>query len=244
MARGQVGDHVCRFSRYAGHIQLACSRQNSQVLCLSQQASGAPHQAAHAAKHSKPLERGEFLFRAGAELVFIAVVRTGCLKRYLVDREGNDRILNFAFPGNLVGLEDIHARRHTANVVALQTSAICRLSFQSIGSLSRDVPKLHAELFRTLSSRISVLEVNGGILNADQRIARFLLMISENYVQRGYSGSELHLPMTRQEVASYLRLAPETVSRVLARFQKDGVLLIDRKQVNILNEDELRIISI
>jgi CRP/FNR family transcriptional regulator len=127
-----------------------------------------------------------------------------------------------------------------ANVVALDTSAVCGLTFDSVSSMARHMPELQNELFRIMSLRISELESSAGDLSADQRIAIFLLSLSERFSRRGYSETEFILAMSRRDIASYLRLATETVSRVLARFQKAGVLRVDRKQVRIRDIEELR----
>jgi CRP/FNR family transcriptional regulator len=94
-----------------------------------------------------------------------------------------------------------------------------------------------------MSLRISELESSAGDLSADQRIALFLLSLSERFSRRGYSETEFILAMSRRDIASYLRLATETVSRVLARFQKADVLRVDRKQVRIRDIEELRRLS-
>jgi CRP/FNR family transcriptional regulator len=129
---------------------------------------------------------------------------------------------------------------HTANVVALDTSAVCTLTFESVTSMARHMPELQTELFRIMSARISELETIVGDLSADERIAMFLLSLSERFARRGYSEREFILAMSRRDIASFLRLATETVSRVLARFQKAGLLRVDRKQVRIRDLDELR----
>jgi CRP/FNR family transcriptional regulator len=106
--------------------------------------------------------------------------------------------------------------------------------------MARHMPELQSELFRVMSQRISELETIAGDLSADERIAMFLLSLSDRFSRRGYSDKEFILAMSRRDIASYLRLATETVSRVLARFQKAGVVKVDRKQVRILDMEELR----
>jgi CRP/FNR family transcriptional regulator len=125
-------------------------------------------------------------------------------------------------------------------VVALDTSAVCGLTFESMSAMARQMPELQAELFRLMSQRISELEVSAGDLSADERIARFLVSLSGRFARRGYSETEFMLAMSRRDIASYLRLATETVSRVFARFQKSGVLRVDRKEVRIRNMPALR----
>jgi CRP/FNR family transcriptional regulator, anaerobic regulatory protein len=105
------------------------------------------------------------------------------------------------------------------------------------------MPELQAELFRLMSQRISELEVSAGDLSADERIAMFLLSLSERFARRGYSETEFILAMSRRDIASYLRLATETVSRVFARFQKSGVLRVDRKEVRIRKLPDLKALA-
>ena len=191
----------------------------------------------------QPYQPGEHLFRAGDEFRSVASVRTGCFKSYVIDHEGQEQVLGFHLPGEIIGLDAIHSCKHTANVVALDTSAVCGLTFDTVTNMARHMPELQNELFRVMSQRISELETIAGDLSADERIAMFLLSLSDRFSRRGYSDKEFILAMSRRDIASYLRLATETVSRVLARFQKAGVVKVDRKQVQILDIDELRTIA-
>ena len=191
----------------------------------------------------RPLQRGEHVFRAGEPFRSIVSVRSGSFKSYVITEEGEEQVLGFHLPGELIGLDAIHSCKHVANVVALDTSAVCGLTFDTVTQMARHMPELQNELFRVMSQRISELETIAGDLSADERIAMFLLSLSERFSRRGYSDKEFILAMSRRDIASYLRLATETVSRVLARFQKAGVVKVDRKQVQILDIDELKVIA-
>ncbi len=123
--------------------------------------------------------------------------------------------------------------------MALDTSAVCILAFESICSMARHMPKLQSEILRLMGRRIGELESIAADLNADQRMAIFLLSLAKGFASRGYSGREFRLVMSRRDLASHLRLATETVSRVLARLQKAGLLLVGRQQVTILDFKKL-----
>ena len=240
----QTADNVCDFARYAGLIKLACSRCALHDRCLPQGLSaGETHRFEQIVTRLRPFQPREHLFRAGDEFHFIATVRTGCFKSYVTNHKGKQQVLEFAFPGDVIGLDAIHTHRQMTNVVALETSAVCWLTIESVFSMSRHLPELQAELFRVMSSRISELEFTAGQLSADERVALFLISISENFSRRGDSGSELHLAMSRYDIASYLRLAAETISRVLSRFQNDGVLRVGRNQVSICDHEKLKKIA-
>jgi len=234
-------DNVYDISSNPSRSQVACSRCALGELCLPRGLSPEEVQRFEQIVHrSRPIQPAEHLFRAGDEFRSIASVRTGCFKSYVVDHEGQEQVLGFHLPGEIIGLDAIHSQRHTANVVALDTSAVCGLTFESMSCMARQMPELQAELFRLMSQRISELEVSAGDLSADERIARFLLSLSGRFARRGYSETEFILAMSRRDIASYLRLATETVSRVFARFQKSGVLRVDRKEVRIRNMPALR----
>jgi CRP/FNR family transcriptional regulator len=234
-------DNVYDIGSNPSRSQVACSRCALGELCLPRGLSPEEIQRFEQIVHrSRPIQPAEHLFRAGDEFRSIASVRTGCFKSYVVDHEGQEQVLGFHLPGEIIGLDAIHSQRHTANVVALDTSAVCGLTFESMSAMARQMPELQAELFRLMSQRISELEVSAGDLSADERIARFLVSLSGRFARRGYSETEFMLAMSRRDIASYLRLATETVSRVFARFQKSGVLRVDRKEVRIRNMPALR----
>jgi len=234
-------DNVYDIGSNPSRSQVACSRCALGELCLPRGLSPEEIQRFEQIVHrSRPIQPAEHLFRAGDEFRSVASVRTGCFKSYVVDHEGQEQVLGFHLPGEIIGLDAIHSQRHTANVVALDTSAVCGLTFESMSGMARQMPELQAELFRLMSQRISELEVSAGDLSADERIARFLLSLSGRFARRGYSETEFMLAMSRRDIASYLRLATETVSRVFARFQKSGVLRVDRKEVRIRKMPALR----
>jgi CRP/FNR family transcriptional regulator len=229
------------FRREPSRAQVACSRCALGELCLPRGLTADETERFEQIVHrSRPIQPGEHIFRSGDEFRSVAAVRTGCFKSYVIDHEGQEQVLGFHLPGEIIGLDAIHTGTHTANVVALDTSAICGLTFESVSSMARHMPELQSELFRVMSQRISELETIAGDLSADERIAIFLLSLSDRFSRRGYSEKEFILAMSRRDIASYLRLATETVSRVLARFQKSGIVSVDRKQVKLLDRDELQ----
>jgi CRP/FNR family transcriptional regulator len=194
-------------------------------------------------ERSRPLQAGEHLHRAGERFSAVAAVRSGCFKSYLINEEGAEQVLDFHLPGEIVGLDAIHGGTHLSGCVALDTSAVCSLSFEPLSELARHIPALQAELFSVMSHRIADLEITCGDHSADQRFALFLESLSRRYSRRGYSAQEFTLAMSRTDIASYLRLATETVSRILARMKKDEVLQVRRKQIRILDEKALHAIA-
>jgi CRP/FNR family transcriptional regulator len=239
---------VCEASAVSGaprgRGQVACSQCSLGRLCLPRNLdSDGIHEFERIVQKLRPLQRGEHIFRAGEAFSAIVSVRSGSFKSYVINEEGEEQVLGFHLPGEIIGLDAIHATTHTANVVALDTSSVCAINFESVSDMARHLPELQAELFRIMSRHIAELEANAADLTADQRIARFLQSLSTRFARRGYSASEFNLSMARRDIASHLRLATETVSRVLARFQEAGIVTVRRKNIVIEDFDALEAAS-
>jgi len=194
-------------------------------------------------EHVGPLHAGQHVFREGDPFEAIAAVRAGTVKTYLIDRDGREQVLGFHLPGEVIGLNAIHGDTYPCNAVALDTAMLCRFSFPKISVLAARLPGLQQHLFRLLSRDIGRAELLAGDHTADQRMAAFLLGMSRRLEARGFSSDRFQLTMARTDMANYLRLAPETVSRVLKRLQDDGVLAIDRREVELLQREALEALA-
>ena len=186
-------------------------------------------------EHVGPLRAGEHVFREGDPFGAIAAVRAGTVKTYQIDRNGHEQVLGFHLPGEVIGLNAIHGDRYPCNAIALDTVMLCRFSFPKMALLATRMPGLQAQLFRLLSQDIGKAALLAGDYSADQRMAAFLVALSRRFAQRGFSATRLHLTMSRTDIANYLRLAPETVSRVLKRLQEDRLIRVERRELEILD---------
>jgi CRP/FNR family transcriptional regulator len=190
-------------------------------------------------QHVGPLQAGAHVFRAGDPFEAIAAVRAGTVKTYVVDPDGHEHVLGFHLPGEVIGLDGIDGDRYPCNAVALDTVMLCRFSFPKIAVLAARLPGLQKQLFRLLSRDIGRAALLAGDWTADQRMAAFLVGLSRRLAARGFSPDRFALTMPRTDIANYLRLAPETVSRVLKRMQEEGVLDVDRREVELVERDRL-----
>lgn len=190
-------------------------------------------------EHIGPFHAGEHIFREGDPFEAIAAVRAGTVKTYVIDRDGREHVLGFHLPGEVIGLNAIDGDHYPCNAVALDTVMLCRFSFPKIAVLAARVPGLQQQLFRLLSRDIGRAALLAGDWSADQRMAAFLVSLSRRLAARGFSPSRFQLTMARTDIANYLRLAPETVSRVLKRFQQDGLLSVDRRELELTRRDSL-----
>jgi len=182
-----------------------------------------------------PLRPGEHLYRVGDTFEALYAVRSGYLKTYIVDSSGREQVLGFHLPGELVGLDAIYPARHQCNAVALDTATVCRMPYDQLSDLAGRIPSLQRQMFRLLSRDIHIGHVLSGDFTAEERIASFLLGMSARLRQRGYSATHFILAMPRRDIANYLRLATETVSRVFKRFQDEGLIAVERRDVRLLD---------
>lgn len=171
------------------------------------------------------------LMTAGQPTQGLFSVRAGCIKSYTLDTQGNEHVRAFHFPGDLVGLDSLGSSRAAANATAVTPSQVCAVPAAELRRQLATHPNLATSLLektrRELGQALSLL----GEFSADQRVAAFLMQVHA----RIGSGNVLRLPMTRREIGSYLRLATETVCRVLARFEEKGWLVAADKRITLLN---------
>lgn len=190
-------------------------------------------------EHTGPYREGQHIFREGDEFNAIAGIRAGTVKTYVTDLAGREQVLGFFLPGEVIGLNAISRSRYPCNAVALDTVQLCRFSFPRMATLATRMPGLQQQLFRLLSEDIGKASLLAGDFAADERMAAFLIGLARRYAARGLSQTRIRLPMARTDIANYLRLAAETVSRVLRRFQDEGIVRVERREVEILDRARL-----
>ena len=190
-------------------------------------------------EHTGPFREGEHLFREGDAFNAIAAVRAGTVKTYVTDASGREQVQGFFLPGEVIGLNAISQARYPCNAVALDSVMLCRFSFPTMAALATRMPGLQQQLFRLLSQDIGKAALLAGNYSADERMAAFLISLSRRYAARGFSANRFLLTMTRTDIANYLRLAAESVSRVFRRFQDEGLIRVDRREIELLGRVRL-----
>jgi len=193
-------------------------------------------------KRGRPLKKGEFLFRQGDSFTSVFAVRTGALKTFSVTDSGEEQITGFHLPSELVGMSGMDAEAYPVSAQALETTSLCEIPYEKLDELSVQLPQLRRQLMRLMSREIRDDQQMMLLLSkktADERIATFLVNLSARFRARGYSANQFRLAMSRSEIGNYLGLAVETVSRVFTRFQQNGLLQADGKEVQILDSVEL-----
>ncbi|MCG8073109.1 MAG: helix-turn-helix domain-containing protein [Candidatus Thiodiazotropha taylori] len=195
----------------------------------------------------QPMQRGELLFSAKQPFSALFAVKSGSFKAISVDLSGKERVVGFYLPGDLIGAEGIASRVHSFTVRALEESAICRMDLDQMPQSGRGNEMLQGALIRMLGEEVSINHLVTSSLiqqNAEQRLAAFILNLSARSGMRGLSQYQLGLSMSRSDIASYLGLARETVSRTFTRFQNYGLIGISKHVLKVVNPEGLQKVTL
>ena len=225
-------------------FKVACSSCNLRELCLP--VGLTQNQLNHLddlVGSRRMLKRGEALFHTGDPFRSLYAVRTGFFKTRISAEDGRDQVTGFQMAGELLSLDGISTDRHACDAIALEDSQVCVIPYSQLEELSREVSDLQHQFHKIMSREIvrdhGVMLLLGS-MRAEERLAAFLLNLTQRLHARGFSASALVLRMTREEIGSYLGLKLETVSRTFSKFQEDGLLEVKQRDIRILNEDGLK----
>ena len=224
-------------------VRTQCSSCGLRELCLPCGLSGADLDRLDELVYTRRrVKKGESLYQAGDVFKSLYAVRSGFFKSGVLLEDGRDQVTAFHMPGELIGMDGIGSDRHTNNVVALEDSEVCIIVFSSLERAAMEVPALQRQFHKVMSRELvrdQGVMMLLGTMRAEERLASFLLNLSQRFVARGYSQTEFNLRMTREEIGSYLGLKLETVSRIFSRFHEEGLIAVQQKHVHILDVAKL-----
>jgi len=189
------------------------------------------------------LKLGQALYRSGEAFQAIYLVRSGFIKTVVLLEDGREQVTGLYMPGETLGMDGIASGSHASDAIALEDSDICVVLYDRLETLSREASAVQRQLHRLFSREIvreQRMMLLLGSMRAEERVAAFLLNLSERLTALGFSASEFVLRMTREEIGSLLGMKLETVSRIFSRFAKDALIEIEGKHVRIVNSNGLR----
>jgi CRP/FNR family transcriptional regulator len=184
------------------------------------------------------LKKGDVLYRHGNPMSSVYSVRFGTLKTEHCLSDGRSQIIGFHLPGEILGLDAIGDGYHQSDAIALEDSEACIIRFTEFESLASQIPTLQNQFHRILSRELTQDQrhlLSLGSLRAEERLAGFLLNLSERLTARGYTNHEFDLRMSREEMGSYLGIQIETVSRMLSRFAEAGLIQVKQRHVKLID---------
>ncbi|MCI4410221.1 MAG: fumarate/nitrate reduction transcriptional regulator Fnr [Thiotrichales bacterium] len=197
-------------------------------------------------KRKPALQKGEALFHVGQPFQAVYAVRAGGFKVSTVPASGEDKIIGFYLPGDILGVDALSTGTHVSTAVAIDTTTVCEIPFSALERLSLQIPSLNHQLLALMSKELTDERMHAELLSrkgAEERLALFILWLSERQSRRGFNALDFRLGLLHRDVALYLGLTPETVSRVLARFAEDDILSWRNKQLNISNLHKLHALA-
>jgi len=193
--------------------------------------------------HKRLVNRGASIFHTGAALGSLFVICSGFLKSSVTHEDGRDQVTGFSMTGELVGLGAICTGTHVCDTTALDDTSLCGMRYADFEEMGRAVPALQSHFHRILSAEITkqheIMFLLGSMC-AEERVAVFLLNFAKRFLARGYSGTRFRLPMGRGEIASYIGLKVETISRTLTHFKDTGLIAVRGKDIEIMDVARLR----
>lgn len=188
---------------------------------------------------SKVHHAGDVVIRQETPFDKLFAVKSGMYKSVHLSESGDEKVVGFHLPGDIIGLDAIYPQAYTNSLVSISSSVLCQFDYEQLVELSASTPSLQHQLLRLSSKEINITQAFQNTQTAEQKLAAFIHNLSARNAARGFSATQLTLAMSRQDIASHLGMAAETISRMLKQFQTNEILLIDKREMKILNPEEL-----
>jgi CRP/FNR family transcriptional regulator len=224
--------------------QVACSQCSLVELCLPKGLTADELKIfEQAIDRRKPLKKSEYLYRAGQPMTSLYTVKTGAFKANIDSIDGEENIVGFFMPGELMGLDGIASGQYQCDMIALNDTHVCKLAYSDFEQIADNFPVLRQEILTVSSNNLTTAQkmlMFIGKRPVEERLAMFLLSISQRFKARGLSDSRFQLPMSRHDIANYLGMAPETISRQFKKLQNQGLVSIRNRDVTINDHTTLR----
>lgn len=225
-------------------LQTQCTNCSLKELCLPIGLNPEEFKQLDAVvKQGRRVKKGEFLFHTGEAFTSLFAIRTGFFKTTINTQDGRDQVTGFFMSGEMMGMDGLGGNAYTCDAVALEDSDVCELPFSQLDELGKYLPRLNLHFFRMMSREIvrdqNVMLLLGN-MRAEERLAAFLLNLSDRLHCRGFAAHDFILRMSREEIGSYLGLKLETVSRTLSRFNQEGWINVEHKHIRILQPAALQ----
>jgi CRP/FNR family transcriptional regulator len=188
------------------------------------------------------LQKGESLYRHGDPLSSVYSVRFGTLKTEYCLQDGRQQVIGFHLPGEILGLDGIGDGHYQSDAIALEESEVCIIRYDAFEDLARQIPVLQNQFHKIMSRELTQDQrhlLSLGTMRAEERLAAFLLSLSQRLAARGYLNNEFDLRMSRNEIGSYLGIQIETVSRMLSRFAESGLIQIKQRHIKLIDMNGL-----
>ncbi|WP_416308506.1 fumarate/nitrate reduction transcriptional regulator Fnr [Neptunicella sp. SCSIO 80796] len=218
---------------------LCCQQCHFSQLCLPYSFNGKEiERLDDIVVRKNPYQKQQRLYISGQPLVALYAVRSGSFKSFTLSENGEEQIIAFHFPGDIIGFDGLASMHHQSYTEALETSMVCEIPYDTLDHLAGVFPKLRQQITRIMSGMLCqhqgmLLQLNQR--SASERVLHFLASLGQRFGERGFSNKVFRLSMTRSDMANYLGLSIETVSRLLTQLQRDNKIEVEGKQITLLD---------
>ena len=225
-------------------LQTSCKNCSLSSLCLPQDLVGAEIKELESiVSQLPPLNKHGHIYSQGDKFTSLFVVRSGCVKKYQIDAAGNEQVIGFSMPGELLGIDAIGIGKYMSSAEALDTTSYCQLKYSKFEELCERIPGLIKHILKMAGQElVAEHDIHKAISqkSIDERVAVFFTSLSTRLKILGYSGSEFNLPMSRHDIANFLGMQPETFSRSLKKLIQENLIDVNLKHIKIKDQDNLR----
>ena len=192
------------------------------------------------------VSKKQHIFKASDPINGIFAVKSGAVKTSIINSEGQEQILEFHLPGDLLGFDAFANDKHSCDAIALEDTLLCRLPMDVLDGLCAKLSGVRRVLMQQVGKEITHsqrLLLSLGQLATEERLATYFLQLALHYQSRGFSKTEFILPMSRQDLSNYLGMAVETLSRILSRLSKENLIKIEQRKVIISDFEKLEALA-
>lgn len=225
-------------------LQTSCKHCSLSNLCLPKDLVGSEiKELENIVSQLPPLNKSGHIYRQGEKFTSLYVVRSGCVKKYQISSDGNEQVIGFSMPGELLGIDAISSGTYMSSAEALDTTSFCQLKYSKFEQLCEKIPGLIKHILKMAGQEIiSEQEIHKAISqkSIDERVAVFFTSLATRLKILGYSGDEFNLPMSRHDIANFLGMQPETFSRSLKKLIGNKLIEVNLRNIKILDRDSLR----
>lgn len=195
----------------------------------------------------RPVAARAPIYKQGGEVRALFVSQGGVIKTEKLGHDGRAQVIGFHFPGELMGLEAMEGGRFRASAIALEPAIVCEIPIAALERVASRDPAFQHQLIRAAGSCLSRQQDHVELLalrQADERIAIFLLgLLDRIEALSGRNETVLQLPMSRGDLASYLCMTIETVSRGFSRMRDERILDVRSRHLRVLDRDKLALLA-
>lgn len=228
-------------------LQTSCQHCSLSSLCLPGELAGAEiEELASLVTQLPPMNKAGQLYNQGEKFNSLYVVRSGCVKKYITDSHGNEQIIGFGLPGEMLGIDAVGSGVYNSSATALDTTSVCKLSYPKFEETCKKIPGLIKHILKMASKElVTEHEIHKTISqkNIDERVAVFFTSLSTRLKLLGYSSTEFNLPMSRHDIANFLGMQPETFSRSLKKLIDSNLIEVNLRNIKVKDQESLKLLA-